>query len=222
MEGANTTSPVIALPARTQSIRRLYNPDTTKPAVVQRANDGNGGGRPTKIDEKTTTKLIASFQRGHGVEKTCRYAKISTPTFYRHYNADEEFRSKIDDAKDFWVMTAGENLTQVLQSTDPKHFKTKAEISKWVLEKKEPEEFGRQEKPEGDTNNTQNNYLFISNDQLRKYIESSNIKSLDPLAIVEGLTNPNLGRGNAEKDAVAVHQEALRSGDSTLQSVSAP
>lgn len=212
-----TTTPVLALPQPV--VRKLYaDGTTTKPMVLPSNKDVNVGGRPSKIDEKTTTKLMAAFQRGHSVLKACQYAKISDATFYRHYNSDDDFRSRIDDAKNFWVMTAADNITDVLQSKNPKHYKTKIEISKWVMEKKEPEEFGKVETPVPG-NNTQNNYLFITNDQLRNYIQSKGINSLDPTAIAEGVIDANVDGGAAERGAVEVHPQALRSGDPAPQSL---
>lgn len=100
-------------------------------------------GRPSVITKDILSKLEVVLKRGISIKKACIYAGIGEKTFYRNYNTNKEFRDTINDAKDYWLMIASDNLTEILLSNDPKNYETKIALSKWILEKKEPEMFGK-------------------------------------------------------------------------------
>jgi hypothetical protein len=181
-------------------------------------------GRPTKLDQITVTKLIAAFQRGHTDTKACEYARIARQTFYRNLKDDPDFRDKITDAKNFWVMAAGDHITDLIKekTNDPQIRRLQVKTSQWILEKHEPEIYANKVDPAANINNTQNNYLFITNEQLKQLASNSNITNADPAALVTALTPEHMARGAAEGSAVAVHQEPSGTDDTSQVSVQGP
>lgn len=172
-------------------------------------------GRPSKLDEYTVTKLVAAFQRGHTDTKACEYAGIARQTFYRNYKDDKAFRDKIIDAKNFLVMAAGDHITKLMteKTIDPQVRRLQVKTSQWIFEKHEPEIYANKVDPAGNVSNTQNNYLFITNEQLKQLSSNSNLANANPAALVEALTPANLAGGATEGGAVDVHQDAVRSND---------
>lgn len=59
------------------------------------------GGRPSKKDEETVKKLEEAFKNDFTVERACRFAGISTQTYYNWCEDDEEFFGKMERAQDF-------------------------------------------------------------------------------------------------------------------------
>lgn len=174
-------------------------------------------GRPTKLDQYTVTKLISMFQRGHTDTKACEYARISRQTLYRNLKDDPEFRDKITDAKNFWVIAAGDHITNILndKSNDLQVRRLQVKTSQWVLEKHEPEIYANKVDPAANVNNTQNNYVFVTNDQLRQLAQQSNIANADPTALVEALATEHVAGGETEGCSVESDQDSVRADDTT-------
>ena len=188
----------------------------TKPVEI----DKNSGGRPTVITNRVLSKLIASFQRGHNNAVSIRYAGIGEKTFYRNYAEDEEFRQKIDDAKDYALHLAGDIIVDTLNSKKAGRA-LRTRTAQWYLERKEPDEFGRKPLIElNDTTINNNQYNFISNDDLKRLVERAGITKLNPAKIVAALANGNVGRGEQPKTTVAVDIQKPRSQNSTEEGVS--
>lgn len=183
----------------------------------------NVGGRPKAIDENVVNKLVAAFQRGQSDTKACEYARISRPTFYAELKRNQEFFYKIQDAKNYWLIAAGDIVTDVLTDKDFKTYgpKTRVEVAKWVLEKKDPEEFGKnQNNGTGINNNQQNNYYFLSDTQFKERITEVGIDQLQPAELIKALETPDLGSQSTEDDATEIREEQLQRSDSFTESVS--
>lgn len=58
----------------------------------------NPAGRPTKINIRTTVKLADALQNNYSVTDSCKWAKISRNTFYRHMNNNMAFAAKMNYA----------------------------------------------------------------------------------------------------------------------------
>lgn len=59
----------------------------------------NAVGRPLKMDAKVMTKLIAAIQTNSNIKDACRYAGISTTTFFYYRQHNEVFKEKMSAAK---------------------------------------------------------------------------------------------------------------------------
>lgn len=117
-------------------------------------------GRPTKMTEETIAKLVYAFQRDYTNGEACRYAGIDEATFYRHIKSNDEFRKKIDIAKDYIFNLAKDNLINELQ--DGNKFTTK-----WVLERRQKNIYA--EKVEQDhTSGGEPIYLGLPPSQFKK------------------------------------------------------
>lgn len=92
-------------------------------------------GRPTKLNPRTVTKLVAAFHKGFNDDEACSYAVISRNSFYRWYREDADFRDKIDQAKLQPNLHAKELVIDAIESGD-------VNAAKWWLERKAKAEFG--------------------------------------------------------------------------------
>lgn len=174
-----------------------------RPETAVTKTESNAG-RPSKMDDEIVTKFIAAFQHGYTDTKACEYARVSRQWLYRHLKEDPEFRDKITDAKNFWVQLAGNNITKILQSQDPASEKTRAALSKWVYEKHMPDGYGSKTEGEEDPK-TQNNFLFISYDKLRRITAAAGLKAADPSTLLEAFADADVDRGEAEDSTVELH-----------------
>ena len=122
---------------------------------------GNGikktAGRPTAITPDVLAKLEEVFKLDVTVETACRYAGINAATYYRQYKADEDFARRMDKAREFARLAAG----QVVMDAIVKDKDTPT--ARWWLEKKAPKEFAQQ--PEQLQDNRQIN-IFTTHEQL--------------------------------------------------------
>lgn len=60
----------------------------------------NDVGRPPKMSMKIIDKLYDSISHNYNVSDSCRYAKISTSTFYQYLKSEPFFRDRIASARD--------------------------------------------------------------------------------------------------------------------------
>lgn len=177
------------------------------------------GGRPSSITPEVVLKLIAVFQRGLSVTTALSYAKISKTAFYERYRNDQEFRDKIDDAKDFGKHIAGSIIIDTLTKSNNEVLKAKT--AQWYLERKEPSEYGR--KPEVEVNNnTTNQYLFVSDEEFKRRAELAGVTKLNPAAIAQALETQDMGRGVESTPIVEVDQGQLGNTDTNEKGVSKP
>jgi hypothetical protein len=165
-------------------------------------NEENQGGRPETITDEVTSELGALFERGHSVKKALEIEHISQAAFYRKAESDPEFRERMVRARNFGVQLAGQIVVDVLMEKDKKYLGIKANMAKWYLEKKEPEEYG--------TINitaqlTQNNYNFITDEQFKHEAEDKGVTRLNPGRIIEALKAGNVVREGSESNPLAVH-----------------
>jgi hypothetical protein len=58
----------------------------------------NPVGRPTKLNIKTLLKLTDSLRNNYNITDSCKWAGISTNTFYRHMNTDMAFAARVNYA----------------------------------------------------------------------------------------------------------------------------
>lgn len=89
-------------------------------------------GRPTVIDEPTIAKLVEAFRLGASDILACSYAAINKATYYRHLKSDEDFATKMEQAKTYVDLTARAVVVRAIEGKDLK-------ASQWWLERKSPD-----------------------------------------------------------------------------------
>lgn len=55
-------------------------------------------GRPTKLNIRTLLKLTDALRNNYNVTDSCKWAGISTNTYYRHLNNDMVFTARVNHA----------------------------------------------------------------------------------------------------------------------------
>lgn len=102
-------------------------------------NDTNNKvGRPTVFDEEVVALLVASLQNGLNITQSCLQAGISRDAYYDRVNKDTDFSDKMSIAQEYGSMKARQNLLEAISNKDK-------EVSKWYLERKDPEFKPKQE-----------------------------------------------------------------------------
>lgn len=134
-------------------------------------------GRPTKITEAVVAKLERSLENGFTINKACSLSGISYDAFNERYKKDDEFRQKIDLAKD-WATEKARQV--VIKSIINGNLKT----AKWWLERKARSEFSVKfnepvDEHVGLFNVSQIN--IVVSDERKKRIEVEN-KAIEPLS----------------------------------------
>lgn len=193
----------------------------------------NAVGRPTTITPIVESKLITALQRGLSVDTACTYARVQRRAYYRKYKDDEEFRLKMDDARDFGKLLAGEQVFDVLLDIQrgkplkdengnpikdqkgnlvykdiPKYSEQVRVATAWkYLERKESDEFGMKNSFAGNVNNNQNNYFFVDDGQFSKIASNTRAEGLHKEELVEIVTSKDLGGGNAEGATMELHSD---------------
>lgn len=93
-------------------------------------------GRPTVMTADTILKLESVFKLGVSDAVACNYAGVGNRTYYDHLKANEDFRTKMDSAKHYGRLAAGNVvMDKIVKDKD-------VNTAKWWLEKKYPNEFG--------------------------------------------------------------------------------
>ena len=93
-------------------------------------------GRPTVMTAETIKKLESVFKLGVTDQVAINYAQIGERTYYDHIKGDENFRRKMESAKHFGRLAAGNVIMDsIVKDKD-------VDSAKWWLEKKYKNEFG--------------------------------------------------------------------------------
>lgn len=99
-------------------------------------NRGTGiVGRPSAITADVLAKLEEVFKLDVTVETACRYAEINEATYYRAYKDDEDFARRMDKAREFARLAAGQVVMDAIAKDKD------VSTARWWLEKKAPKEF---------------------------------------------------------------------------------
>lgn len=93
-------------------------------------------GRPTVITIEAVSKLVASFQNGMTVRDACWQSGISHEAYYNRLRNDEEFADTMARAQASCTLKARQVIIEAIQGGS-------VSTAKWWLEKKAPDEFGR-------------------------------------------------------------------------------
>jgi len=124
----------------------------------------NQVGRPTVMTTDTIAKLIEIFKLDVTIETACAYAKIDKATYFRHYKDDLDFATKIDEARNYARIVAGNLVMDAIIN------KKDVASARWFLEKKYPQEFGGQQI--NVISNNQTKVEFVLADDIIKKDES--------------------------------------------------
>lgn len=98
----------------------------------------NPVGRPTKRDASRVKKLQECFEIGCNISEACLISGISRQQFYIWMKVDTEFADKMNAAQKFVTVSARRNIYDAIKAKDK-------EMSKWWMERKVSEEFGRKD-----------------------------------------------------------------------------
>lgn len=86
-------------------------------------------GRPSVITKETVDKLVEVLRLGVKDGSACAHAGIHRATFYDWIKKDDDFSDKIENARNFAVLAARQNV--VKEIVEEKN----VELSKWYIEK---------------------------------------------------------------------------------------
>lgn len=92
------------------------------------------GGRPTVITARVVRLLVTCFQNGLTIRQACWQSGISHEAYYQRVKNDSEFADKMSKAQQLPSMTARTNVMTAIKKGD-------VSASKWLLERKDKEEF---------------------------------------------------------------------------------
>lgn len=93
-------------------------------------------GRPLAITENVVQKLESILKVGGTIEQACNYAEVGKVTYYDELKRNEDFRTKMEKAKDYLAIASKNVVGQAI--TKDKNLSA----AQWYLERKHPEEFG--------------------------------------------------------------------------------
>ena len=93
------------------------------------------GGRCTKICDEVVRKLEEAASVDASIPQTCYYAGIARSTYYEWMKEYPGLSDRLEELRERRPLKANQNITSALESGD-------LSISKWELEKKEPEKYG--------------------------------------------------------------------------------
>jgi hypothetical protein len=97
----------------------------------------NPKGGPTVLTPEVEAKILAGIRdAGMSFRTACAYAGISEDTLGRRRKADAEFAARVDHAREMFKA----KMVTLISAAAPKNWNAAA----WLLERKHPEEFGRQ------------------------------------------------------------------------------
>jgi len=97
-------------------------------------------GRPTVITPEVVSVLVTSLQDGMTVRQACWQSAISHEAYYSRLRSDEKFADIMTRSQDVISMKARRVIIEAINAGN-------VNASKWWLEKKAPEEFGRNPNP---------------------------------------------------------------------------
>ncbi len=104
-------------------------------------------GRPTVLTPEVVSILVTCFQDGMTVREGCWQSVISHEAYYSRIRSDEQFADTMARAQSLATVDARKVVIEAIKHGDLK-------TSMWWLERKAPDEFGR---------NSVNNLLEVSN-----------------------------------------------------------
>jgi hypothetical protein len=104
-------------------------------------------GRPTVITPEVVSILVGCFQDGMTVREACWQSVISHEAYYSRVRSDEQFADTMARAQSLATVDARKVVIEAIKKGD-------LNTSKWWLERKAPDEFGR---------NSANSLLEVSN-----------------------------------------------------------
>jgi hypothetical protein len=120
-------------------------------------------GRPTVITPEVVSILISSFHSGMTVREACWQSGISHETYYSRIREDDEFADTMARAQILCNQKARMVVIDAINNGD-------VSTSKWWLERKASEEFGRNTKLDSTekTNPKVNPFSKMSDEEMEK------------------------------------------------------
>lgn len=122
-------------------------------------------GRPTVLTPEVVSILVNSFQNGMTVREACWQSDISHEAYYSRLRGDEQFADTMARAQASCTLAARQVVLEAIKGGD-------VSTSKWWLEKKAPNEFGRNPKMEiEDIPEDENQFANMSDEELDRLTE---------------------------------------------------
>lgn len=90
-------------------------------------------GRPTKFTLEIISKLKDAFAIDANITQACKYAEITTETFYQWLKENPKFSGEITAMREALPLKAKENIARRIHVGD-------TALSKWLIERKESKE----------------------------------------------------------------------------------
>ncbi|MCK5018429.1 MAG: hypothetical protein KAS32_15325 [Candidatus Peribacteraceae bacterium] len=115
---------------------------------------GVGGGRKPSIKEKQVAILVAAIENGFVVKEALTHAKIKKDAYYRKLKNDVKFRDRIEVADMKLKMKAKANMANAIRNGDMR-------TTRWFLERKVPEEFGRKRLEDSNESSNRNIQVIL-------------------------------------------------------------
>lgn len=84
---------------------------------------------------ETIQKLEEALKQDFTIEEACRYALISSSTYHEWMKQGDDFRMKMEAAKDYVAIKAKKLVLEAIESGDLK-------TAKWYLEKTRSKQYG--------------------------------------------------------------------------------
>ena len=98
-------------------------------------------GRPTKLSPEMVKKLEEAASVDATIEQMCFYAGIAEKTYYNWIDKNPELLQRLDSLRQRRPLKANQNITAAIENGD-------LALSKWELEKKQPDTYGEKVKLE--------------------------------------------------------------------------
>ena len=119
----------------TKMVKKIVIRKKPKVEVVKKKKRNNKNmGRPTVFTPEVVTKIEKSLQNGFTIGKACHLAGISTMSYYREIERNQDFCDNMKRAQEWAVEKARQNVVMAIQEGDQT-------TSRWYLERKAKDEF---------------------------------------------------------------------------------
>ncbi len=119
-------------------------------------------GRPTVITPEVVSLLVSSFHNGLNVREACWQSGISHEAYYNRLRSDEKFADIIAKAQAYPTSTAKQVVIEAINKGD-------LSTSKWWLERKAINEFGRNSETAVEEEPKENHFASMSDDDMKKF-----------------------------------------------------
>lgn len=113
---------------------------------IENPSSITASGRPSSLTPEKSAKLLIALEYGLNLKESLQLAGISDDAYRRRLKKDPEFRGQITASEMKLIIVAKLSIAKKIYEGDVK-------TSRWYLERKCPEEFGRHSKSQEEMRN---------------------------------------------------------------------